>query len=125
VLGRSGATVFINPMWDNEAERIGKQRCTPVGYALHVTSDLLGLFALLLLLGVVAYLAFRGIFGTFHASLLWLIAIPLVLAIIGTSLYRISWVLADRRGFHYDYEARQASWLVDGQRQTYKYGDGA
>ena len=37
-------------MWDNESERIGKQRCTPLGYALHVVSDLIGFLGLLLLL---------------------------------------------------------------------------
>jgi hypothetical protein len=40
--------LFINPMWDNEAERIGKQKCTPLGYALHAISDLIGFIALLL-----------------------------------------------------------------------------
>ncbi len=27
--------LFINPMWDNESQRIGKQKCTPLGYRLH------------------------------------------------------------------------------------------
>jgi hypothetical protein len=68
--------LFINPMWDNEAERIGKQRCTPLGYALHGISDLLGFVALLLLFGIGAYLGHRGFVGTFRASLLWLFSIP-------------------------------------------------
>ena len=117
--------LFINPMWDNEAERIGKQRCTPLGYALHRISDLLGFIALLLLFGIVAYLGYRGIVGTFHSSLLGLFPIPFGLASIGSILYRISWVLAHRRGFRYDYEAREASWLEHGQRRTYKYNDTA
>src|SRR5437867_2170602 len=84
--GRSAARhvmPFINPMWDNEAERIGKQRCTPLGYALHTISDLLGFVALLLLFGSAAYLGYRGIVGSFRASLLWLFTIPFALAIIG------------------------------------------
>src|SRR5688572_13576293 len=32
---------FINPMWDSESERIGKQKCTRLGYALH---EIPGLF---------------------------------------------------------------------------------
>jgi hypothetical protein len=31
--------LFINPMWNSETERIGKQRCTPLGYALHGISE--------------------------------------------------------------------------------------
>ena len=117
--------LFINPMWDNEAERIGKQRCTRLGYALHTISDLIGFVALLLLLGTAAYLGYQGIVSSFHASLLWLLSIPIGLAIAGSILYRFSWVVAYRRGFHYDYDSREASWLEDGQRRTYKYNDAA
>ena len=113
--------LFINPMWDNEAERIGKQKCTPLGYTLHGISDLLGFIGLLLLFGNGAYLGYRSIVGTFSASLLWLFAIPFGLAIIGSILYAYSWRLARRRGFHYDYDNREASWLENGQRRTYKY----
>ncbi len=115
--------LFINPMWDNEAERIGKQKCTRLGYALHNISDLIGLVALLLLLGTAAYLGNRGVVGSFRASLLWLLLIPFGLAIVGSLLYQFSWVLAHRRGFRYDYDSREASWLEDGQRRTYKYND--
>ena len=113
--------LFINPMWDNEAERIGKQKCTPLGYTLHGISDLLGFIGLLLLFGTGAYLGYRSIVGTFSASLLWLFAIPFGLAIIGSILYAYSWRLDRRRGFHYDYDNREASWLENGQRRTYKY----
>src|SRR6266498_2271848 len=85
--------LFINPMWDNEAERIGKQKCTPFGYALHAISDIIGFIALLLLLGAVAYLGYRSIAGTFDRSLLWLMAIPIGLAFIGSILERFSIIL--------------------------------
>lgn len=113
--------LFINPMWDNEAERIGKQRCTPLGYALHTVSDLLGFIGMLLLFGTGAYLAYRGIVGTFSASLLWFFTIPFGLAIIGSLLYSYSWRLARRRGFHYDHDQREASWIENGERRSYKY----
>ena len=113
--------LFINPMWDNEAQRIGKQRCTRLGYTLHTVSDLIGFFALLLLFGTAAYLGYRSVVGTFDRNLLWLIAIPFGLAIVGSLLYRVSWMLAQRRGFHYDFESREASWVDDGQRRTYKF----
>src|SRR4051794_21326326 len=101
--------LFINPMWDNEAERIGKQRCTRLGYALHGISDLIGFVALLLLFGLAAYLGYRDITGTFRASLFWLFSVPFILTIVGSILYRISWVVAHRRGFRYDYDSREAS----------------
>ena len=34
------AMLFIHPMWDNESQRIGKQKCTPAGYALHVIAEM-------------------------------------------------------------------------------------
>ena len=113
--------LFINPMWDNESERIGKQKCTPLGYSLHVISDLIGFVGLLLLFGAGAYLSYRRIVGTFHTSLLWVLVIPFGLAIIGSALYRYSWMLARKKGFQYDYDVREASWIENGQRQTYKW----
>lgn len=113
--------LFINPMWDNEAERIGKQRCTPLGYALHLFSDLIGLMALLLLFIVIISLGYCGIIGKFEMRMLWFLTIPFGLALVGSVLYRFSWMLAARRGFHYDASSREASWLEGGERQTYKY----
>jgi hypothetical protein len=117
--------LFINPMWDNEAERIGKQRCTRFGYALHTASDLIGFVGLLLLVGIAAYLGYRSVVGTFHTRLFWLISIPLGIAIVGSILYRLSWAMAHRRGFRYNYESCEASWVEDGQRRIYRYNDAA
>lgn len=113
--------LFINPMWDNESERIGKQRCTPLGYTLHVISDLIGFLGLLFLLVTGAYLGYRGIVGTFDAGLLWFFVIPFGLDLAGSALFHYSWVLAHRKGFRYDYDAREASWIENGERQTYKW----
>lgn len=113
--------LFIYPMWDNESQRIGKQKCTPLGYKLHCIAELLGFIGLLLLLGIIAYLVYRGIVGTFQTPLLWLLATPFVLGVIGEALYQYSWILADRKGFRYDYDTREASWLEDGKRCVYKW----
>jgi len=37
--------LFIYPIWDNESQRIGKQKCTPLGYKLHGTAEGLGLIS--------------------------------------------------------------------------------
>jgi hypothetical protein len=36
-------------------------------------------------------------------------------------IYRYSWILAERKHWSYDYENREANWIEDGQRQTYKW----
>jgi hypothetical protein len=113
--------LFIYPMWDNESQRIGKQKCTPAGYRLHGFAELLGFVGLLLLFAVGVYLWYRASRGTFHPSLFWLLAVPFGFGSIGEILYRYSWVLAARKGFQYDDEKREASWLEGGQRRVYKW----
>ena len=108
-------------MWDNESQRLGKQKCTPLGYRLHVIAELLGFIGLLLLFGTIAYLVYRRIVGTFHMPLLLLLVVPFVLGLISEVLYQYSWLLANRKGFRYDYESREASWLEDGKRRVYKW----
>lgn len=112
--------LFIYPMWDSESHRIGKQKCTPTGYAMQGFAELLGFVGLLLLFGTGLYLTYRGIVGTFRAHLLWLLAVPFGLGFISEMLYHYSWVLALRKGFQYDYERREASWIENGQRCSYK-----
>jgi hypothetical protein len=119
---REGSLIlFINPMWDNESERVGKQKCTPIGYAIHEVADLIGFAGLLLLLIVPAFLAWKWLAGMFYTSLLWLLAVPFCFAILSKALYHYSWWLALRKGFHYDCERREASWIEAGERRTYKH----
>src|SRR5829696_5856907 len=73
--------LFLHPMWDYESQRIGKQRCTPTGYTLHVVAELIGFVGMLLLLGVVALLVWWGIAGDFRSADLWLLALPFGLGI--------------------------------------------
>ncbi|MBI3652206.1 MAG: hypothetical protein HY231_14390 [Acidobacteria bacterium] len=112
--------LFIYPMWDNESQRIGKQKCTLTGYMLHCIAEFLGFVGLLLLLGTGMGLVYKGIFHAFDMALLWLLAAPLGLGFISQALYQYSWRLALKKGFHYDYEKGEASWLEEGRRRTYK-----
>ena len=113
--------LFIHPMWDSESERIGKQRCTPIGYTLHGIADLTGVVGLILLLATFGYWAWRSLAGTFHASLIWFLAVPLGLGLVSELTFRMSWWLAYRRGFQYDVDRREASWMESGQRRSYMY----
>jgi hypothetical protein len=115
--------MFIPRMWFDEVERIGKQRCTPIGYALQGIGELIGFVGLLMLLGVPVYLAYRGVVGTFRWSLLWLLAVPFVIGAIDTLVVTFSWSLAYRKQFRYDYERRASCWVEDGQKRTYSYAD--
>jgi hypothetical protein len=108
-------------MWFHESERIGKQKCTPTGYTLHVISELIGFIGLLLLLALPPVLVWRGIDGTFRARDLWLLAGPFGVGIISEGLFRFLWWLAWRKGFQFDYERSESSWIEVGERRTYKY----
>lgn len=115
--------MFINPMWDNESQRIGKKRCTPTGYALHGISDLIGFIALILLPGVSVYLMYAGIRGQASWGMLWLFVVPFAIAIVGNMLHTYSWHLADKRQFKYDYGKCVSTWIDEsGAQHSYKYG---
>jgi hypothetical protein len=115
--------LFINPMWDSEAQRIGKQLCTPLGYRLHIVSDLVGLVALLMFLGLLMQTAYHAVVGPFHARMLGLLLIPLGLGLLGSWLYRISWWMAHRKGFHCDYDSPEASWQEKGGQRIYRWNE--
>jgi hypothetical protein len=113
--------LFIHPMWFHESQRIGKQKCTPTGYAFHVIAELIGFIGLLLLLVAPVVLVWRGVAGTFHAADLWLLAVPFGFGVISEVLFQFSWWLARKKDFHFDYERSEASWMEAGERRTYKY----
>lgn len=113
--------LFIHPTWDNEGQRIGKRKCTPIGYALHVIAEVMGFAGLLALLAVLGFLAWEWLAAAFRVSLLWLLAPPLGLGVVSEALFQCSWWPALRKGFRYDYELREASWFESGERRTYKY----
>jgi hypothetical protein len=110
-------------MWFDEVERIGKQRCTPFGYALQGVGELVGFSGLLTLLGMPVYLAYRGIVGSFEWSLLWLFAVPFAIGIVGRVMVEFSWWMASRKNFHYDYERRESTWIEAGEKRSYTYSD--
>lgn len=106
-------------MWDNESQRIGKQKCTPWGYTLHGVAELLGFIGLLFLFGLLVYFIYRSVAQSFESSLFWLLVIPFGVGIVSRALYQFSWDLAVRKGFSYDYDKREASWIENGERVTY------
>ncbi len=103
--------LFVYPMWDNEMERIGMQKCTPMGYTVHAIGEIVGFIGLLVLVGTGIYLAF------IHAKF-WLLLIPLTFGIVSEIMVRTGWFLAWRRGFKYS-DGRIASWYEDGKCKTY------
>lgn len=115
--------MFVPRIWSDEVERIGKQKCTPQGYALHGAGDLIGLVGLLLLLGVPIYLGYRGYVGSFQWPLLWLLILPIAMGIGGEVLVGISWQLARRKQFKYDYEPRESTWYEKGERRSFTFSD--
>jgi hypothetical protein len=106
--------LFIHRMWFHESERIGKQKCTPADYALHTIADLLGFLGLLCLLTYLLY-------GASHGWSWKYLLIAFRIGIVSEVLFRVSWWLAMRRGFHYDDSIGESSWIEAGQKRTYKY----
>ncbi len=113
--------MFIYPMWDSETQRIGKQKCTPLGSRLHLLAEMIGFVSLFAVPSVLLFLAYRGISGSFHSSLWWILAIPFVATLIGDAIFAYSWRLADNRGFKYDDSTGEASWDDNGERVLYRY----
>jgi hypothetical protein len=113
--------VFLHPMWLHESQRIGKRKCTPIGYALHVSADIIGFAGLFLLVGVPFHLVYRWLVGTYSPSNLWLLLAPFGLGTVSEVLYHYSWWLARRKDFHFDYEHSEASWMEAGQRKVFKW----
>lgn len=114
---------FIHPMWSHESQRIGKMRCTPTGYRLHMVSDGLGFLGLLSFLALVVYLIVLLLKGDFSSGRLLLFTIPLTIDILSTVLYHYSWKLAKEKGFEYDDSKREARWVENGTPVTYRYGN--
>src|SRR5258705_400391 len=113
--------LFFYPMWDNESQRMGKQKCTPLGYALHCFAEMLGFGGFIFLFVLFAYFAYCEIVGSFRAYLLWLLTLPFGFGLIAEGLYQFSWFLAARKSFHYDYKTREAVWIEDGKTRSYKW----
>jgi len=112
--------LFLYPMWDSKSQRVGKQRCTPGGFALQGFAELLGLLGLVLLIGGLTFLIRKAVAGGFEPSLLWLIGVPFAMGIVAQILWNLSWVPASRKGFEYDDETGVASWIEHGTRVTYR-----
>ena len=113
--------MFIYPMWDSETQRIGKQKCTPLGSRLHLIAEMIGFVSLFAVPCILIYFAYRGVTGTFHSRLWWVLAIPFVATLIGDVIFAYSWRLAHNRRFAYDDSANEASWYDDGERIVYRY----
>jgi hypothetical protein len=120
----STCSIWITPrIWFDEVERIGMRRCTPVGYALNGIGGLFWFLGILMIPGMPVYLGYTAVVGTFSWSLLWLLAVPFLVIVVGSVVIGVSWLLACRKGFSYDYERRESSWIERGEKRAYTFSD--
>jgi len=97
-------------------------RCTALGYALQAIARVLGSIGFFLFPVILIFLiGYKIVFGTFDSSLYWLFAVPFGVGFIAEILFLTAWFLAGKKDFDYDYETREASWIENGKRITYKW----
>jgi len=113
--------LFIHPMWDNESQRIGMQKCWPAAYNIHTIGELIGFSGLIVLLYMFGYMIYLGVTGRFTWGMLLLLGIPIGIGVISEVMVQVSWKMVARRGFEYDYENRESSWIKGGKRIKYNY----
>jgi hypothetical protein len=99
------------------------RRCTPLGYALNGIGGLFWFFGSLTIPGMPIYLGYTWIVGTFSWPLLWLLLLPCPVILVGSVLIAVSWILACRKQFLYDYERDESSWIEGGNKRSYTLSD--
>ena len=104
--------LYIYPMWSNEVERIGLQKCTPRGYVLRALAEIFGFVGGLFFLAALFGAAFRR-FGIIC------LCASLALGVTGRILFMTAYWLAAKRRYHYDEKQNIASWVVNDVRITY------
>ena len=108
-------------MWDTETERLGKMKCTKIGYNLHLLSDLLGIIGFYLLLTLVVIFAYQYFLKSSDNFQIWYFSIPFMFAIMSQIMFYISWKLAEKKSFKYNADKNEATWIEDGKIKIYKY----
>lgn len=113
--------LFIHPMWDSESQRVGMRKCWALGYYVREIGELIGFLGILSLLGAIGYVVYVANFGEFSTSIWLILLIPFGLGMVSEFLVQASWAMVSKRGFKYDYEQREASWVENGERVSYRY----
>jgi len=113
---------FVHPMWEHESQRIGMLKCWRLAYNIRAIGELIGFVGLLTLVGSVGCLIYIAVFRNFTAAAWLLLAVPFGMGLVSEIMVQISRTMVARRGFQYDSEKREASWMENGQRVTYRYG---
>lgn len=111
--------LFQSPMGDSENECLGLKSCTPLGCFLVGIADLIGFAGMLLLIAVPIELVHQALVQKFSWTLCWFLLIPIAFAHIGRTIFRISWWLATKKQFHYDYETRTAKWMEGDHEEVF------
>ena len=113
--------LFIHPMWSSETERLGKEKCSSIGYKLHVISELIGFIGLILLFSAIIWLICRAISSEHTFPSYWILLIPFAIGIISEIMFHYSWFLALRKDYEYDYESDTVQWIENNQKKSFKY----
>lgn len=115
--------LFIHPMWDSETQRIGMQKCHPLGYAMHAVGEFIGFIGLIFLLLAIGWMGYLWAVGKFSMQTWWLLTIPFGIGITSEAFVQLSWAMVTKHGFKYDAIKGESSWHLNGRRIVYAYQD--
>jgi hypothetical protein len=106
-------------MWNSENQRLGMKACTPFGYNVRCIADLIGLFGLIFLFGILGVFTLRYLRHQFELRDLWLLLIPLVVGLVGRVLFEFGRELAAKKKFEYDFQTMTAKWIENGYERMF------
>ena len=106
-------------MWDSENERIGLKKCSSVASNLRGIAELGGFLGLLFLFATVLYLIYKGLVGDFSIKLLCLLLCPFILGIACELIFRIAYIIADKKKYNFDPATGITTWISNGKKQSY------
>jgi len=98
--------LFIYPMWKSETERLGKKRCSPLAYNIHILADYIGFLGLILLITMIITKIITSYIDSW-----WYFSIPFLVGFLGGLTHIFSWYLVSRKKFEYNYKKDESKWI--------------
>jgi len=113
--------LFIYPMWDSEAERLGLQKCCRLSYTLRTIAEIGGAIGLYYLFFVIIYLLYKIFIGIFEINDLFILIYPFILAFICEIIFKTSYVIANKKLYKFNVKTGITTWIENGKEESYSF----